>query len=185
MKLDIDQLVKALQTTAAGKKSAMSKEECIAALSAYQQKVMTKQSDKNLKDAEKFLSENSKNKDVVEVEKGKLQYKVLKQGTGQQVQSSSSPLIRYKGSLLDGSVFDATEEPLTLSLNETIKGFSQAVVGMKEGEIRTIYIHPELGYGKEGALPPNSLLTFEVEVVKATKATEPSKDVANQEKVVR
>jgi peptidylprolyl isomerase len=38
---------------------------------------------------------------------------------------------------------------------------------MKEGEKRTIYIHPDLGYGTSGMLPPNSLLTFEVEIMKS------------------
>ena len=43
---------------------------------------------------------------------------------------------------------------------------------MKEGEKRTIYIHPELGYGTSGYLPPNSLLVFEIEVVKANATPE-------------
>ena len=38
---------------------------------------------------------------------------------------------------------------------------------MKEGEKRRIYIHPELGYGTRGRLPPNSLLIFDVEIVEA------------------
>jgi len=38
---------------------------------------------------------------------------------------------------------------------------------MKEGEKRTIFVHPSLGYGDKGALLPNSLLTYEVELIKA------------------
>lgn len=54
-----------------------------------------------------------------------------------------------------------------ISLDETIPGFSKGIVGMKEGEKRTLYIHPDLAYGVNGSLPPNSLLTFEIEIVKA------------------
>jgi peptidylprolyl isomerase len=43
---------------------------------------------------------------------------------------------------------------------------------MQEGEKRTLYIHPEFAYGTKGILPPNSLLTFEVEIVKANAAEE-------------
>ena len=41
------------------------------------------------------------------------------------------------------------------------------MLGMKEGEKRKIFIHPEYAYGTKGSLPPNSLLTFEIEIVKA------------------
>jgi peptidylprolyl isomerase len=47
---------------------------------------------------------------------------------------------------------------------------------MKEGEKRKVFIHPEYAYGTNGMFPPNSLLTFEIEVLKAntTKAEEQS-----------
>ena len=54
-----------------------------------------------------------------------------------------------------------------LSLDEIIPGLKAGLVGMKEGEKRIVYVHPEMGYGTNGYLPPNSLLTFEIEIVKA------------------
>jgi peptidylprolyl isomerase len=182
--LNIPLLVQSLKDAADGKKNPMTKEECIAHLSSYQQKVLDHQADKNLQEAEKFLQENKKNKEIVELEKGKLQYKIQKVGTGETIQSTATPLIRYKGTLLDGTLFDTTEEPLALSLNETIPGFTKGITGMKEGEVRTLYIHPDLAYGKEGTLPPNSLLTFEIEVVKAAKPQE-TKEVAQEAKAHR
>ena len=59
-----------------------------------------------------------------------------------------------------------------VSLDETIPGFSKGIIGMKEGEKRTLYIHPDLAYGVNGNLPPNSLLTFEIEIVKANSPQE-------------
>ena len=54
-----------------------------------------------------------------------------------------------------------------LPIKQSIPGFAKGLVGMKEGEKRILYIHPELAYGLAGHLPPNSLLIFEVEIVKA------------------
>lgn len=78
-----------------------------------------------------------------------------------------------------------------ISLDETIPGFNKGLIGMKEGEKRTLFIHPDYGYGTSGYLPPNSLLTFEVELIKANSpksvetdslTTSPAKDkTATQE----
>ena len=76
-------------------------------------------------------------------------------------------MIRYTGKYLDGSVFGASKEDEQLSLDEIIPGLRAGLLGMKEGEKRTIYIHPDMAYGTNGYLPPNSLLTFEIEIVKA------------------
>ena len=51
-----------------------------------------------------------------------------------------------------------------ITLNDTIIGFKKGLVGMKKGEKRMIYVHPELGYGSSGYMPrPNTLLSFEIE----------------------
>ena len=52
-------------------------------------------------------------------------------------------------------------------LDESLPGLNKALLGMKEGEKRTVFIHPDLGFGTHGYLPPNSLLTFDIEVVQA------------------
>ena len=92
------------------------------------------------------------------------------------MQPHFSPVIKYTGTFLDGSVFGASTEEEMITLDETIPGFSKGIVGMREGEKRTLYIHPELGYGSSGYLPPNSLLTFEIEVIKANA------NIENEEK---
>jgi len=65
-----------------------------------------------------------------------------------------------------------------MSLDEIIPGLKSGLIGMKEGEKRTIYIHPDLAYGSAGYLPPNSLLTFEIELVKANSSTVEQSDTA-------
>lgn len=179
--LDLKQVVKGLQDAAAGQPSPMSEMECVQAISHVQETIFKKQAGENLVKAEEFLAKNRKEADIVSLEEGKLQYKVEKKGEGIVVEEHFSPLIRYTGKFLDGSVFGSAKEDEMISLDETIPGFTKGLIGMKEGEKRTLFIHPDLGYGTNGYLPPNSLLTFEVEIIKANnpKAAEPEALTSN------
>ncbi len=175
---DMAKVVKGIQDASAGIESPMSEAECVQAISKDQEKKFKKVSEENLAKAEEFLKINSETDGIVSLEENKLQYKVKEQGEGDVVQEHFSPLIKYKGTFLDGKVFGESKEEEMISLDETIPGFSKGIVGMKEGEKRTLYIHPEFGYGTSGYLPPNSLLTFEIEVIKANAAPEQEEEVA-------
>lgn len=164
---DLDLVIKGIKDNRDGKAAPLDETKCVQAITHLQEQAFEKLAQDNLSKAEDFLKTNAKQKDVVEVEEGKLQYKVLQEGNGEEVQAGHSPLIRYKGTFLDGTVFGESKEEEKISLSETIPGFSKGIVGMKVGEKRTLYIHPDLGYGKQGYLPPNSSLIFEIEVVKA------------------
>lgn len=164
---DMMSIVKGIQDSVAGKISPMNENECIQAISVAQESAFQKQAEENLVKADIFLKDNAAHEGIVVVEKDRLQYCVNEEGTGAEVHEHFTPLIRYTGRFLDGTVFGASREEEMISLDEVISGFSKGIVGMKEGEKRTIFIHPELGYGTSGYLPPNSLLTFEIEVVKA------------------
>ncbi|MEL7239201.1 MAG: FKBP-type peptidyl-prolyl cis-trans isomerase, partial [Planctomycetota bacterium] len=89
-------------------------------------------------------------------------------------------MVHYTGKLDDGTVFDSSLNarpgsrkpygvPLMLKLGrgEVIKGWEIGLQGMQVGEQRTIVIPPELAYGDRdlGVIPPNSTLTFDVELV--------------------
>jgi peptidylprolyl isomerase len=167
VKFDMAQVIKGLQDETAGKDSPMSEMEVVQAISAVQERLFKEQSAENLKKAETFLADSAKTEGIVALQEGKVLYRVEQKGTGEAIQSDSSPLIRYTGKYLDGTVFGASKEDEMLSLDEIIPGLKSGLVGMKEGEKRTIFIHPELAYGTNGYLPPNSLLTFEIEVIKA------------------
>jgi peptidylprolyl isomerase len=166
-KFDIAQVIKGLQDAAEGKDSPMTEMECVQAITTAQEVAFKHQATENLKKAAEFLAQNGKKEGIVTVDPGKLQYKIEKTGTGAVVEDHDSPLIRYTGRFLDGTVFGSSKEDEMISLEETIPGFTKGLVGMKEGEKRTLFIHPDLGYGTSGYLPPNSLLTFEIEVLKA------------------
>lgn len=166
-KFDIAQVIKGLQDANSGKNPPMTEMECVQAITAIQETVFKQEATENLRKANDFLTQNMKQNGIISLEPGKLQYRIEKQGTGALVEDHFSPLIRYKGTFLDGTVFGTSKEDEMISLDETMPGFTKGLLGMKEGEVRTLFIHPDLGYGTSGYLPPNSLLTFEIEVIKA------------------
>ncbi|HEY2811114.1 MAG TPA: FKBP-type peptidyl-prolyl cis-trans isomerase N-terminal domain-containing protein [Rhabdochlamydiaceae bacterium] len=176
VKFDIAQVIKGLQDASSGKQSPMSEVECIQAITAVQEKIFKEQSVENLKKADTFLQDNAKTKGVVSLESGKVQYRIEKEGKGAAVEEHFSPMIRYTGKFLDGSVFSTSKEEEKIYLEEIIPGLRAGLVGMKEGEKRIVYIHPEMAYGTNGYLPPNSLLTFEVDVIQANAPTKEESD---------
>lgn len=166
---DMHKVVQGLNDAINGKESPMLDNDCIHAITREQEKRYKMLAEKNLKDAQDFLVSNAEKAGVTCLENNKLQYKIEAEGSGEVVQAHYSPLIKYTGKFLDGSIFGASQEHEMISLDETIPGFSKGIIGMKEGEKRTLFIHPELAYGTQPGphLPPNSLLMFEIEVVKA------------------
>jgi peptidylprolyl isomerase len=184
VKFDMAQVIKGLQDAIAGKESPMSEMECIQAIASVQEKIFKEQCSENLKRAETFLADNAKTEGVIALEDGKVQYRIIEKGTGAEIESHFSPQIRYTGKYLDGSVFGASKEEETISLDEIIPGLKAGLVGMREGEKRTVYIHPDLAYGTNGYLPPNSLLTFDIEILKANapikETAEPDVNVNNE-----
>lgn len=164
-----DKIIKGMRDEKEGKAAPLSEEQYEQMISLMQEKLFEEAAIKNLSQANLFLEENRTLEKVISLEE-KLQYKVEELGQGDLVvTASSTPLIHYEGKLLDGTLFassHANNAPIALPMGQTIEGFHKGLVGMKEGEKRTLYIHPDLAYGVEGHLPPNSLLIFEVSIVK-------------------
>lgn len=172
---NIDKIVDGMKAATTGKAAPLTEAEYEEQILAIQEKIFQKTSEKNLDDAMSFLEKNQKADGVITLS-DKLQYKVLEQGADDSVQITNEmkPMIHYTGKLMDGTVFASSidsKNPITLSLKETIAGFSKGLLGMKKGEKRILYIHPELAYGMASHLPPNSLLVFEVEVIETNVAT--------------
>ncbi len=164
---DMKEVLLGIQECLDGKPSPMTEAECIQGISLIQESAFQKESLENLKMADEFLAKNKSSPGVVEIEPGKLQYVILQAGTGPEVEESFAPIIRYSGKFIDGKVFGESREDEVISFEETIEGFRKGIVGMKEGEKRRLFIHPDRGYGTTGFLPPSSLLTFDIEIVKA------------------
>lgn len=166
---DIDKIVQGMRDERDGKSSPMTEEEYEQTIYAIQENAFLQTAERNLAEANAFLKLNAEDK-TVQILDDKLQYKVAQEGKGECVNADSTPLIHYQGKLINGTVFTNSHEqdsPISLPIKQTIPGFAKGLVGMKEGEKRILFIHPELAYGITGHLPPNSLLIFEVEVLKA------------------
>ncbi len=168
---DVDGIIRGIKSAVKGEESPMSEEEYARAITMIQERAFSQMAAENLDLAEEFLEDNQRHTGIVALEEGKLQYRVDKEGSGAPVESDATPLVHYTGRYIDGQVFgtSADGEPVALPLDQTIPGFSKGIVGMCEGEKRTLFVHPDLGYGTSGHLAPNSLLVFEVEVVQASQ----------------
>jgi FKBP-type peptidyl-prolyl cis-trans isomerase len=97
----------------------------------------------------------------------------LAPGTGPACKTGETVRVHYTGTLLDGTKFDSSRdrnEPFQFTLGQgmVIKGWDEGVVGMKKGGKRKLTIPADKAYGKAGhppAIPPNSPLVFDVELV--------------------
>jgi FKBP-type peptidyl-prolyl cis-trans isomerase len=97
-------------------------------------------------------------------------------GTGTEAKSGDTVTVHYTGWLTDGTKFDSSvdrNEPFTFNLGagEVIAGWDAGVAGMKEGGKRKLTIPPELAYGaqRNGPIPPNATLVFEVELLQVNQ----------------
>jgi FKBP-type peptidyl-prolyl cis-trans isomerase FklB len=153
-------------------KTAMSEQEMEAVLTAAAQNLQSRQAEKDEKvklDGENFLVENKTKEGVVTLPSG-LQYKVLEQGTGDKPTLRDSVSCNYRGTLIDGTEFDASDNhggPATFPLKGVIRGWTEALQLMPVGSKWQLFIPSDLAYGEQGpaGIGPNATLIFEVELV--------------------
>jgi FKBP-type peptidyl-prolyl cis-trans isomerase len=128
-----------------------------------------------------YLANFAKQKGVV-VRPSGLMYRIKHSGYGKRPRPTDVVTVYYTGSLINGTVFDGTEEnlPAQFKTNQLIPGWTEALMMMREGDQWHLVIPPNLAYGARGAgdglIPPDQALVFDVTLVTVTTPKEPPRD---------
>jgi FKBP-type peptidyl-prolyl cis-trans isomerase FkpA len=176
--IDVDVVVKALKASLAGEKTLLTTEQAQAIGEKFQRQVQQRELEKMLQDArdnaaegEKFLAANAK-KPGVQVTASGLQYQVLQAGNGPKPKASDVVRVNYRGTLLDGTVFDDSAQhggPAAIPLSQVVPGWQEGIALMPVGAKYRFWIPAKLGYGEVGTpggpIPPNATLVFDVELL--------------------
>lgn len=160
-----------------GQDAKLSQEEVRSILMALRKQVEEQQkqhigqiAQENKKQGDAFLQLNKQKEGIVVLPSG-LQYKVLKTGSGQKPTLFDDVTIHYKGTFIDGRVFDSSLNrgaPAKFPLGKLIAGWSEALQMMKVGDQWQLFVPSYLAYGEQGYGPeigPNTTLIFEVELL--------------------
>lgn len=175
--LDADALVLALTDVAAGNPSRLSEEDKRNTVEEIQKASQEKQqaanagkSEKNMAEGVAYLAENGEKPEVTTTDSG-LQYKAITAGDGEKPKATDTVKVHYKGTLIDGTVFDSSYdrgEPAVFPVNGVIPGWVEALQLMGVGDKFELAIPSDLAYGPNGSGPaigPDATLVFEVELL--------------------
>jgi len=176
--VDVDTISKAIKTSLSGGKLLLTEEQAQKIGESFSEKMQAKQiaemmakAKKNAADAAAFLATNGKKPTVKTTATG-LQYEVITEGKGAKPKPTDVVKVNYKGSLLDGTVFDDSSQhggPATIPLPAVVPGWREGISLMPIGSKYRFWIPAALGYGEQGTpggpIPPNATLVFEVELL--------------------
>ena len=174
-KLDVDyaQVLKGMKDSVAGNNVDMEGSQKIVQRAA--EHMRKQEAEANAKAEAAFLEKNGKQPNVITTESG-LQYEVVTEGTGQKPSLDDTVKVHYKGTLVDGTEFDSSykrDQPVEFPLRAVIPGWREGLQLMNVGAKYKLYIPSKIAYGEQGVpqvIPPNSLLTFEVELLEIIPA---------------
>ena len=138
-------------------------------LNGYLSKKQAYKAAVNLAKGKAFLASNAKKSNVDTTASG-LQYTIVAEGAAEKVAPQDTVWVNYKGTLLDGTVFDENDSTKFVA-NRVIKGWTEGLGLLGEGGKATLYIPSDRAYGERGNrnIEPNSVLVFDVEVLKVGK----------------
>lgn len=168
--LDAKIFAEAINDVVSNSELKINSEEINSYLQEYFGKLQAEQQKVAVAEGEKFLKNNSSQDGVVTLDSG-LQYKVLKEGSGEKPKATDTVTTHYHGTLISGEVFDSSverSEPASFPVNGVIPGWVEALQLMPVGSKWKLFVPSHLAYGERGAGPkigPNTTLIFEVELL--------------------
>jgi FKBP-type peptidyl-prolyl cis-trans isomerase len=181
--LDTENFLKGFLAAFQGEKPGLEEAKLQAAMQALGDLLQAREKESataNLEKGKKFLEGNGKRPEVTTTKSG-LQYEVLAKGGEEKyvapkegATDNKEFLVNYKGTLIDGKEFDASPagKPVPMTL-QVVPGFKEALTTMPVGAKWKLFIPSALAYGEErksAELAPNSVLVFELELVKIQDA---------------
>jgi len=176
--INVDTIARAIKSSLAGEKLLMTEEQATQVEIAFGERISAKRmaemmakGRKNAEQGPKFLAENAKKQGVKTTASG-LQYQVITEGKGAKVKESDLVRVQYKGSDLDGEVFDNSYErgePAVIPLQQVVPGWREGILLMPIGSKYKFWIPSKLGYGEnpppQAPFGANATLVFEVELL--------------------
>lgn len=179
--IDINALATGLQNGFSGGPMLLSDEKMKEVLMNFQKDFIAKRNaeialkaQENQKAGQTFLEDNKKKPGVVTLPSG-LQYKIITMGKGQKPKAEDTVTVEYKGTLINGKVFDSSENaghPISFKVNQVIKGWTEILQLMPEGSTFDVYIPAELAYGSQAVgsvIGPNETLVFNIHLISINK----------------
>lgn len=167
-------MIQGLADGLAGRELAVPGKELSAAFDEFNRLMTRKQAEASEKSRKEGLAyqESNRSRPGVTVTSSGLQYEVLKDGDGDIPGPKDVVRVKYKGTFINGEIFDSTDknghgDGIEFPVNGVIAGWTEALQLMRTGSIWKLVIPSELAYGESGAgsIPPGSTLVFEVELL--------------------
>ena len=167
---ELDELMKGLKDTAAGKAPTVKPEDVMPKI--QQLVTMRREARGKIEKAkgDDFLAKAAKEKGAVKSASGMI-YAETKAGTGASPLPTDTVTVHYRGTLTDGTEFDSSYKrnaPIDFPLNGVIKCWTEGVAKMKVGGKAKLVCPSDIAYGERGSppvIPANAVLTFEVELL--------------------
>jgi FKBP-type peptidyl-prolyl cis-trans isomerase len=182
--LDTGAFSAGLSDALAGSEPRLTEEEIATEMQAYQEKAAAEMAATqaeagaaNAASSAAFLAANATQEGVVVTDSG-LQYEIITEGTGPMPGPDDQVEVHYRGTLVDGTVFDSSidrGETVTFGVSQVIPGWTEALQLMPTGSKWLLAIPADLAYGAGGAgqvIGPDSALIFEVELIAIPSQTE-------------
>ncbi|MBR5185621.1 MAG: FKBP-type peptidyl-prolyl cis-trans isomerase [Akkermansia sp.] len=179
---DQDTFFQALEDSLSGKQPSMDQAEIEAGMNAFvmamQQREKVK-AEANMAAGKAYQEEFAKGEGVTRTSTGLL-YRVVTPSEGAKYNPENDGpgalcSVTYEGKLIDGTVFDKSEQPIEMPIDRVVPGFSEALQLMPVGSTWEVCIPSELAYGPQGpgAIGNNSTLVFTITLHGITKAAAP------------